>query len=470
MKWTNYPDEDSWELEHMLLQDGCKPTIDEYWLRTGGNPAQDFHPDPDGKRRCWVCGWTSKSNDARYLKAHLTRTNHKWSTKRAHLTAKKDVKRDKLKERQDSLPKVRWGEQEVSNCWLFKYLGSLFTPDGSQEEDVCSRIAQAKTRAGKMRNIWKEEIILQLKLRLYKSAVCSILVYGAEAWRLDERTIRMLNGANAAMLTHITGKTRHEEATPETRTFDIISWIRSRRLRWLGHILRLPEENKSLLKEAVKHIYEHAQEGDLCMDAPIANDWERLKALASDRSSWRKRVNDLKVKMTKIKQPCRKQSTRSQRLSPLKIKRREQLRKKHFAAVKKTLSKNLQQTDIRAYFKPAKPKIDNSGGGAAAAFAAAARQNKNANVKYTFVPKEPKRKKGLDGGVRKKQKKVKKKTDEEAREAHYQRLKGEKTFLGCKWPTEAAEDTDSTVTITGAEATTIHTTHIQHKHITQHHI
>ena len=195
------------------------------------------------------------------------------------------------------------------------------------------------------------------------------------------------------------------------------------------------------------------------MDAPIANDWERLKALASDRTSWRKRVNDLKVKMTKIKQPCRNQSTRSQRLSPLKIKRREQLRKKHFAAVKKTLSKNLQQTDIRAYFKPAKPKIDNSGGGAAAAFAAAARQNKNANVKYTFVPKEPKRKKGLDGGVRKKQNKVKKKTDEEAREAHYQRLKGEKTFLGCKWPTEAAVDMDSTMTITGAEATTIHTTH-----------
>lgn len=98
VKWDNYPGEDSWDLEHMLLQDGCKPTIDEFWLRTGKNPAQDFHPDPDGKHRCWVCAWTSKSKDARYLKAHLTRTKHKWCTKRAHLTAKKDVRRDKLKE------------------------------------------------------------------------------------------------------------------------------------------------------------------------------------------------------------------------------------------------------------------------------------------------------------------------------------------------------------------------------------
>ena len=61
------------------------------------------------------------------------------------------------------------------------------------------------------------------------------------------------------------------------------------------------------------------------------------------------------------------------------------------------------------------------------------------------MPKEPKRKKDLDGGARKMQNKVKKKTDEEAREAHYQRLKGETTFLGCKWSTEAEEDMDSTM-------------------------
>ena len=127
-----------------------------------------------------------------------------------------------------------------------------------------------------MRNIWTEELILQLKLRLYKSAVCSILVYGAETWFLDECTKRMLNGANSAMLTHITGKTRHEEATPETRTFDIVTWIRARRIRWLGlgHILRLPDNEGRLLKEAVKDIYEHPQEGDLSMDVSISGDWE----------------------------------------------------------------------------------------------------------------------------------------------------------------------------------------------------
>lgn len=107
------------------------------------------------------------------------------------------------------------------------------------------------------------------------------------------------------------------------------------------------------------------------------------------------------------------------------------------------MNKNLQQTDIRVYFKPTKLKIDNSGGGAAVAFATTSRQNKNTYVKYTFVSKEPKRKKDLDDDTRKKQNKVKKKTNEESREDHYQRLKGEKTFLGYKWSTKTEEDMDT---------------------------
>ena len=97
----------------MFFEDGCKPVIDEFWQRSGKNPANDFYPDPDGKHRCWVCGWCSKSTDPRYLKAHLKRKKHKWQTKHAKLTAKKDVERDKLQERQKKLSKLRWGANEI---------------------------------------------------------------------------------------------------------------------------------------------------------------------------------------------------------------------------------------------------------------------------------------------------------------------------------------------------------------------
>ena len=46
-----------------------------------------------------------------------------------------------------------------------------------------------------------------LKLHLYKAAVCSILTYGCETWRLTPSVMRRINGANSKMLARFTGKT-----------------------------------------------------------------------------------------------------------------------------------------------------------------------------------------------------------------------------------------------------------------------
>ena len=159
----------------------------------------------------------------------------------------------------------------------------------------------ATARAGKLRNIWgADDLPLKLKLRLYKSACCSILVYGSEAWRLDKKTCAIINGANAMMLSHITNRPRRDEACKRkhTTTFNIISWIRARRLRWLGHILRLHDADKQhseqrLLFQAVKHIFEHPSEGDLLMDAPV-DQWQELLKQAKDKGKWKKFVEATK--------------------------------------------------------------------------------------------------------------------------------------------------------------------------------
>ena len=44
----------------------------------------------------------------------------------------------------------------------------------------------ARTRFGKLRHIWRDgNLHLNLRLRLYRSCVCSILTYGSEAWHLN---------------------------------------------------------------------------------------------------------------------------------------------------------------------------------------------------------------------------------------------------------------------------------------------
>ena len=134
---------------------------------------------------------------------------------------------------------------------------------------------------------------LDLRLRLYAAAVCSIMVYGSEGWLLNERVCKMLNGANAKMLSRITGKTCREEATEGTRSFDLVSRIRARRIKWVGHILRIGDKDR-LIRKALRVIYDNRQEGDILMDVPSSVSWEELEEVAADRDKWRLLVRMVK--------------------------------------------------------------------------------------------------------------------------------------------------------------------------------
>ena len=78
-----------------------------------------------------------------------------------------------------------------------------------------------------------------LKLRTYQLAVCSTLTHASEAWMLTEPVMRSVNGFNSRCVHVITGQDYRVTATyPEC---DLLLAIRQRRLRYLGHILRMPE-------------------------------------------------------------------------------------------------------------------------------------------------------------------------------------------------------------------------------------
>ena len=91
------------------------------------------------------------------------------------------------------------------------------------------------------------------------------MTYGSEAWRLTPKVRAALNGANASMVSIITGNTIREEST-EGKLFDLVKWIRARRLQWIGHILRMPPERK--IKQTIFVMFKTPQPGDILMDAP----------------------------------------------------------------------------------------------------------------------------------------------------------------------------------------------------------
>ena len=218
--------------------------------------------------------------------------HHEEQRKKITATAAVDAVQQKRKIMQNMLPKVKWGDIEAENTWQFIYLGSLFEAGGGDMSDVRRRIAMVTQRFGKLRHLWRDsDLHMNLRMRLYKACVCSILTYGSEAWKITKAVEAALNGANSRMVSTITGRTIREETTAG-KTFDVVMWIRARRLQWLGHILRLGKERQ--IKHAVFEMYKNPTKGDLLMDAPTTRSWRELCTYAADREYWKARVRKMK--------------------------------------------------------------------------------------------------------------------------------------------------------------------------------
>ena len=64
----------------------------------------------------------------------------------------------------------------------FVYLGSKITTDGNSEMDVLHGLSKARGAFAILRNIWKSTTIsTETKLKIFKSNVLGVLLYGAES-------------------------------------------------------------------------------------------------------------------------------------------------------------------------------------------------------------------------------------------------------------------------------------------------
>ena len=210
----------------------------------------------------------------------------------------KEARRLKKAEKVKDQEKVKMGQKDLNYVFNFKYLGNMFQGDGDPLHAVEVRLARATARFNQMFNIWSSPALkLKVKLQLYQSAVCSIMSHGFECWNLSPAVTRKLNGWNSRCLSILTGRTVAEEAGSRnaTPTFDLVSHLRVRRLQWVGHILRQPEER--LLRKVVVGL-EIRKKGSLLMDIP--NDIRSMDDLidcAMDRQKWQIEVGALRKQL-----------------------------------------------------------------------------------------------------------------------------------------------------------------------------
>ena len=70
----------------------------------------------------------------------------------------------------------------------FKYLGSIFTADGENKEDIWQRIKEDKVMYNNERKLLcSNNLSLEMKKKLIKSCIWSVAFYGSETWTLGKK-------------------------------------------------------------------------------------------------------------------------------------------------------------------------------------------------------------------------------------------------------------------------------------------
>jgi hypothetical protein len=193
----------------------------------------------------------------------------------------------------------RGGDEKWKKC---KYVGSLL----DTEEDIKRRkqLAMAAFTQHKPA-LSSKHIALKTRLRIMNAYVSSIFMYNSETWTLTKTLEMKIDAFQRNILRkilnikwpHTISNTKLYERTGEE------NWsqkIRKRRLRWLGHLMRLPETApvQQALTEALrptkrppgkpKTTWVSRMNMDLKELSPqLKLGSEKLRVVTSDRAKWR---------------------------------------------------------------------------------------------------------------------------------------------------------------------------------------
>ena len=152
--------------------------------------------------------------------------------------------------------------QQLETVDKFKYLGAQVTDEGSKPE-ILARIAQATSALAKLNPIWKDKNIkMDTKVRLLRSLVMSIFLYACESWTLSAEMERRIGAVEMRFYRRLLGITYRDHITnDEVRRrisqavgpyVDLLTIVKTRKLRWYGHVTRSCGLAKTILQGTVE--------------------------------------------------------------------------------------------------------------------------------------------------------------------------------------------------------------------------
>ena len=147
---------------------------------------------------------------------------------------------------------MKMDNSSIERVEEFKYLGTTLTNQISIQEEIKSRLTSKNTCYLSVQNLLSSSLLSKyIKIKKYRNIIFSDVVYGCEKWSLplrEERRLRVFENRVLRRIFGLTGARLQEcgevyimRSVMIYTRHPIYSVIKSRRMRWAGHVACMKE-------------------------------------------------------------------------------------------------------------------------------------------------------------------------------------------------------------------------------------
>ena len=193
----------------------------------------------------------------------------------------------------------------IEDVEKFMYLGATVSKEGGGTEDLKSRVSKARGTFARLYSIWRSSrISRKTKLRLYKTLVLPVLLYGCETWKVNKGDSHTMDTFHHKCLRQILAikwqdKVQNEEVLTRAGMREVSQEVQLRRWRFIGHTLRQSRNNNTNVALTWR------PEGKRKVGRPKTTwrrtveqertkagwkTWNQARVVAADRTKWRNSV------------------------------------------------------------------------------------------------------------------------------------------------------------------------------------